>query len=96
MIGEVSGVLVDRRALRLDPDDRAGQSSGGVEKLLSLRLARLVHDRPEQLADEREGEIPLELGAAGREHSQAGALCGLAGGRQKPGLADPGRALDDD
>ena len=62
LIWEVFSIVVDKGILRLDPDDRASQASGFVEQFLAIRGARAVYHRLEQLAHEREGEIPLELG----------------------------------
>ena len=42
-----------------------------------------------------EGELPLELAAAGREHAGAVLLGGRPELRQQPGLPDAGRSLDE-
>ena len=55
----------------------------------------LRQGRLEQLAHDAEGELALELGAAGGEHLHPAGLGAAPGGGEQRGLADAGRALND-
>jgi hypothetical protein len=55
----------------------------------------VTQDRLEELPDDSEGEVPLELAAAGGEHAGAVLLGGRPELRQQPGLPDAGRSLDE-
>jgi hypothetical protein len=76
---------------------RAGRQRGGaLEHVRALPGVRFGERGLEQLADDAEREVALQLGAARAQHAQAVGLGGRAGDAQHLGLADPGRALDDD
>ena len=57
-------------------------------------MLELAERRPEELADDAEGEVALELRAAGGECRQSSLLGKRARCADERGLADPRRALD--
>jgi hypothetical protein len=74
----------------LDPKDRRGGSRSAGEQ----RGRRLAQDLVEELADDAEGEGPLQLGAAGSQRQQPG-ICRPGPRRlQQARLPDAGRPVD--
>ena len=73
------------------------QVRGAGEQRLAFLRRRAVDDRVQQLVDQAVREVPLELARAGREDRHPVAVRDRRPRRaQEPGLADPGRPLDDD
>jgi hypothetical protein len=74
-----------RRPRRLGPQHRR-RHAGGAIQLRPLPFQELAHHA--------EGQLALQLRAAGAAHRQPVLAPQPAGGLQQPGLADPGGALD--
>ena len=93
---------VGRRRRRLALLQRAGQAehAGGqprraLQQVVALGGRRLVEHRLEELAHDAEGEVALELGAAGAQDARRAVLRGAPGGGEHGRLADARRPLDD-
>jgi hypothetical protein len=72
----------------------AGQPGRAREELLALRLGQREQDGVEELADDAEGDVRLELGAARGEDARRELVRRVPADRpQQTRLADPGGAL---
>ena len=65
-----------------------------MQQLGALELGSVRQRRLEQLADDAEGELPLQLGPARTEDPHPTVRAQRARRRKQRGLTDPGRPLD--
>jgi hypothetical protein len=92
--------VVERRAVarhrpRGAADEARRGRRGAGEQLVARGAGGLPQRSLEQLADDAEGELPLELAGGGAQRPQALRRRELAGSVQEAGLPDPGRPEDE-
>ena len=78
------------------PEDARRQAGRALEQLGALVDGRLAQSRLEELAHDAEGEVALELGAAGAQDARGAVVRGGARRGEHRRLADPGWPFDDD